>query len=63
MSDNIAEKEKLFHVEWRIDLWATTPEEAAEKALAIHRRYDSIATVFDVTDEQGNTTQIDIETL
>lgn len=37
-----------YRVRWEIDIDADTPQEAAEKALAVHRDPDSIATVFDV---------------
>ena len=37
-----------YRVRWEIDIEADNPQEAAEKALAIHRKPDSIATVFDV---------------
>lgn len=37
-----------YLVEWKIDIEAETPEEAARKALAIHRNRESIATVFHV---------------
>ena len=37
-----------YRVRWEIDIEADSPREAAEKALAIHRKPDSIAAVFDV---------------
>lgn len=37
-----------YWVRWEIDVDAGSPQEAAEKALAVHRDQDSIATVFDV---------------
>ena len=40
---------KEFRVEWAIDLSAESFQQAAEKALRIQRKTDSIATVFDVT--------------
>ena len=40
---------KEFRVEWAIDLSAASFQQAAEKALRIQRKADSIATVFDVT--------------
>jgi hypothetical protein len=39
---------QTYRVRWEIDIEAETPREAAEKALAIRRKPDSIATVFDV---------------
>jgi hypothetical protein len=53
--------EKLFHVTWEIDEYAENPVEAARKALGRQRNPDSIATVFDVTDEAGETTRVDLE--
>jgi hypothetical protein len=50
-----------YHVSWEIDLSADSPREAAAKALAIQRDAESIATVFDVTDEAGATERIDLE--
>lgn len=46
--------DKFFTVEWRIDLYADSPEAAARKALAIQRDPDSIATVFHVTPNEGD---------
>ena len=39
---------KSYHVRWAIDLDADSPEDAAAKALAIHRDPFSIAMVFSV---------------
>ena len=50
-----------YRVHWEIDLDADSPREAAEKALTIHRNPESIATVFDVTDETGHTERIDLD--
>lgn len=50
----------LYLVTWQIDIEARTHAEAARKALAIHRDPDSIATVFDVTNERGRTKTIDL---
>lgn len=50
----------LYRVTWEIELDADTAKEAAEKALAIHRKEDSIATVFDVSPEHGETVRIDL---
>lgn len=49
-----------YKVIWVIDVDADSPREAAEKALAIHRNPDSIATVFTVTDKHGGETLIDL---
>ena len=43
----------LYVVKWEIDLEADSPEEAARLALAIHRKPDSIATVFDVAQNRN----------
>lgn len=42
-----------YRVKWEIDIEADSPREAAEKALAIHRNPDSIATVFDIKEDKG----------
>jgi hypothetical protein len=52
-----------YHVTWEIDLYADSPCEAAKEARAIHRDPDSLATVFDVTDETGETPRVDLEEL
>jgi hypothetical protein len=52
---------KEYHVSWEIDLYAESPREAAERALAIQRNPDSMATVFVVADEEGNIEHIDLK--
>ncbi len=47
-------------VRWEIDVDCATPEEAAETALRVQRDPDSTAVVFDVTDEKGECTQVDL---
>jgi hypothetical protein len=39
---------KLYRVVWEIDLYAVSPQAAAEKALQIQRDPESTATVFGV---------------
>jgi hypothetical protein len=48
-----------FYIEWRIELEADSPEEAARKALKIQRDPESIATVFHVIADNGQDTVID----
>jgi hypothetical protein len=48
-----------YRVIWEIDIEADSPEEAAYRALVIHRDPHSTATVFDVFDEKGNKTRVD----
>ena len=48
--------DKLYHVVWEIDIYAQSPREAAKEAQAIQQDMDSTATVFDVTEEDGDTT-------
>jgi len=50
-----------YRITWEIDIDADSPREAAEQALIIHRNPESIATVFDVTDEGGHTERIDLD--
>lgn len=49
-----------YLVTWEIDIEADTHTEAAAKALRVQRKRDSIATVFNVTDESGQTLTIDL---
>ena len=49
-----------YRVSWKIDIDAESPREAAEMALEIHRRPDSIATVFTVRDETGESIEVDL---
>jgi hypothetical protein len=49
-----------YIVNWKIDIEADSPEEAARKALEIQRRLDSIALVFDVTSADGETLEVDL---
>ncbi len=54
-------KQTEYYIEWRIEISADNPEAAARQALAIQRDGSSCANVFHVTDEQGETVQIDLE--
>ncbi len=49
-----------FRVVWEIDIEAATPKQAAERAFAIQRDPESMATVFAMTDPSGVTTEIDL---
>ena len=49
-----------YRVTWTIDLDADSPEDAAHKALAIHRNPDSWATHFEVRDPRGRTQEVDL---
>ena len=52
---------KLYHVVWEIDIYAQSPRDAAKEAQTIQQDKDSIATVFDVTEEGGGkTVRIDL---
>lgn len=50
----------MYSVNWKIDIEAESPVEAARQALEIHRDINSTATVFDVYDEHGNYTCVDL---
>lgn len=53
--------QKEYFVQWEIGVMADSHEDAARKALAIHRDPNSTATVFDViTHSDEETTRIDI---
>ena len=49
-----------YYIEWRIELEADSPEEAARAALKIQRDPESIATVFHVIAEGGEDTVVDL---
>lgn len=52
-----------YRLKWEIDIdgsEASSPEEAAVKALEIQRDPSSWATVFEVTDDAGVTTTVDL---
>ena len=48
-----------YHVMWEIDIEADSQEEAARIALDIQRNPESAASVFTVTDEEGEMMNID----
>lgn len=50
-----------FTVTWTIQINALTPRKAAEEALKIQRDAFSTATLFEVFDEEGDKTTIDLE--
>lgn len=50
-----------YHVSWEIEIEANSPHEAAQKALEIQRSSESIATVFKMRDETGETTEVDLD--
>lgn len=50
-----------FVVEWKIDITAETAEQAAREAWRHMRRRDSIANVFQVIGENGESEQIDLQ--
>ena len=45
---------------WEIDIWAKDPKAAAEKALAIHRNPESIATIFSVFEDGHYKATVDL---
>jgi hypothetical protein len=49
-----------YFVTWEIDIEAESPVEAARRALEIHRDPESIATIFIVKDEAGDSTTVDL---
>ncbi|MGA2229012.1 MAG: hypothetical protein ABSH41_31640 [Syntrophobacteraceae bacterium] len=49
-----------YSVNWKIDIEAESPVEAAKQALEIHRDQNSTAIVFDVFDEHRNYTRVDL---
>ena len=49
-----------YHVMWEIDIDAETPEAAAREAFKCMQDPQTTATVFDVFDEDGTPTRIDL---
>ena len=49
-----------YHVVWEIDIDAESPREAAEEAWAIMRYQDSRANYFEVFDQDGDKTNVDL---
>lgn len=54
--------EDEYRVKWVIDLSATSPEEAARKALMFMQKPDTTATVFDVCSSTGIHVEVDLMT-
>lgn len=52
--------EQHYRVVWEIDIFAQTPKEAAEKAWSHMRHPGSTANVFEVFDQDGNKTHVDL---
>ena len=52
-----------YVVTWEIDVDAETPQDAARQAWELMRAEDSTANVFDVLDEDGECTRVDLEDL
>lgn len=50
-----------YRLTWEIDAEASSPEEAARWAWETMRKPGSTANVFDVTDENGVTTRVDLQ--
>lgn len=50
-----------YHVIWEIDTTANSPLDAAQQAFEHAQRHDTTATVFDVIDEHGEKTRIDLQ--
>ena len=49
-----------YSVNWKIDIEAESPVEAAKQALEIQRDPATLATVFEIYDEDGNHTSVDL---
>lgn len=52
MTEEAVEQEDDYLVTWTIDLYGSDPADAAQNALNIQRREDSIATVFTVKNKR-----------
>lgn len=53
--------EQRFHVVWEMDLYAETPREAAMQAFAHMQRPGTTTNYFEVFDQDGNKTNVDLE--
>jgi len=51
---------KRYRVTWKIDIYAGSPKEAAQEARNIQLNEESTATVFNVVDDDGEKTEIDL---
>jgi hypothetical protein len=51
---------RTYRVTWEIDIDATSPKAAAKKAREYQIDPDSTATVFDVFNENGKVTRVDL---
>ena len=51
---------KNYHVVWEIDVEATSSLDAAKQALACMQTQGTHAVVFDVIDENGESTHVDL---
>jgi hypothetical protein len=56
-------KRTKYTVTWQITISADNPEDAARKAQMIQRDHHSLATFFEVRDENEHITEIDLEEL
>ena len=52
-----------YLVDWRINVSAVSPEAAARQAQAYQRDPTAIVGVFDVFDQQGKETRVDLDEL
>jgi len=49
-----------YKIKWEIDIEADSPEEAAAKAMYLQQNDDSQASIYEVTDTDGNVKEIDV---
>ena len=54
------DKEQEYTVTWEIQVYGVTPEEAAKRARHYQTKPGTTATVFDCTDQEGNTFRVDL---
>lgn len=50
-----------FRVTWAVDVWATSPEDAAKQALEVQRNPYGIAAIFDVCPIGSETNPVSID--
>lgn len=56
----MAKKLREYRVTWEMNLYASSAREAAKEALKIQRDLGSLAVVFDIWDDKGKFSRVDL---
>ena len=59
----MGEGSKCYLATWEMHIYADTPEDAARQARYYQTRPGTTATVFEIIDDEGNTTTVDLTEL